>query len=200
MIHSPPGTAVLDDHALLIQANVPDLSFARDGAMINSPVHHHATPDSTPKRYIEDRVRLAATPFDRLGQSGGVGIVVDAYRDTRMVTGPADKVEVSPTFNMMRDARLAGAPINRTPETDPNRRDAVLVLELVNGVTNLAQNAFGTAFLVHLESAAIEDVCIVVPQNDLKLCAANLNSKIKPFVHKLRRRLAEKRINVMENI
>jgi len=198
-IHRPTRTTLFHDDTAFIQADMADLCFAGNGAMVNILFDDEPTPHATAESDVKNRVRFFAGSEDCFGQRGGVRIVVHTHRNAGDFMHPGAKVEITPAFDMMGKADPAVPPINRTAEADPDGGDAMLVLVIIQRLRDLLANARAASLLQDLEATAIDDVRVNISQDNLQFGAADFYANVKTFVHKIFAKLAEFRTRVIEN-
>ena len=160
-----------------------DLRFAGNGAVVNALVHHQPSPNAAAERDVKNGARFGAGPFDRFRQSRRVRVIIHAYRNSRVIPGPSHQIKILPAFDMVGAAGHSRAPIHRPAEPNADRGDAVFVLEIVDRLADLAADPGPACVFFDLETAAVENIGMIIPQDDLQFCPANLDSEIEPFVH-----------------
>lgn len=100
-IHGPTGTALLDDGAGLVQAEVSEFGLSWDGAVVDVTADDESTSDPAAHVDPEDRIVVGAGPMTGFTEGGHVRVVVDRDGKTGQSMKPLAEFELMPALDLV---------------------------------------------------------------------------------------------------
>src|SRR5262245_33877528 len=124
-VHGPTRTMLLHDCSRPIQAQLADLRFARDCAVIDFPIDNQPAPHAAAQREENDRIETNASAMCRFAERPEIRVILDSDWPVCQRGKPTFQIKARPTFDLMRPKNPPGSPIYWTAKANSDGLDAV---------------------------------------------------------------------------
>jgi hypothetical protein len=177
LVHADAGAAILDDRPLSIEADMPNLNFARCRAVIDFAAVYHPAADSGSQGDVKDRVVFAAGAMQRFTEGGDIRIVFNGCGYSRAASEPASERIIGPTFHMMTSQDLAGLPANWPAKANADSARFPLLHQDGQSRLDLQPNAFTATAAIHRKAKTLHDFTLARSGKELEFRAADFDGE-----------------------